>query len=233
LPENPEKYYFYFADSDKESEIYIPDGVKAVNLKNNEASVYVENEKADTTSINVVKKWLAADETEAYSPPYDEIEIVLYQTTTRIPSIIGNNPEESDACTAIGTYRLSENSIEKITELSGDYEIESTGSWSASIKGLPVVNNKGISYYYWVVEIEPDGYEASYSYDDEATFIQSGTITITNKPYMKYSLPETGSVGTMPIYLIGAAILIAAGLFDIKFKKSNIGNKVNKGSKKG
>jgi hypothetical protein len=228
LPDTQEKYYFYFADSDMEESIDIPDGVKAVNLKNVGATTYVENEKIESTEINVTKKWLDAYGNEAINTP-DKISFVLYRTTTSSLSIIGN-PEESDLCSVIGSYTITASGAEKVT---GEYDIESTGSWSAAIKGLPVIDDKNNIYYYWVVETELPGYEASYSYEADSRPIQSGTITITNKPYMKYSLPETGSVGTLPIYLIGAAILFAAGLFDIKLKKVTCVTKSTKAAKKG
>jgi hypothetical protein len=224
LPDVPVKYYFYFSDkSDDElaqSGFYIPDGEKAVNLLSAGETVNVENEKVETTSIDVVKTWLSADGSEAINTP-DSITFVLYRATQSSTQIIGDNKE------TVGRYVLTAADAQK---LDGDYDIKYTGKWSANLSTLPAKNDAGTAYKYWVEEEAVAGYMPEYSYG--TTPIESGTIEITNKPYT-YSLPKTGSAAAAPLYASGFALIAAAvGLFDIKINKRSKGNK-NKKSKKG
>ena len=65
--------------------------------------------------------------------------------------------------------------------------------------------------YYYIREIVPDGYEVSYSKENE---LQTGeSITLTNTKTIVYELPSTGSPGgTVPYTAGGAAIALAAVL---------------------
>jgi hypothetical protein len=215
MPSQPQKYYFYFSDAESEEikgdVLGIPEGVTAVNLMESGITQNVENEKVETTSIDVSKKWLNADGEDAVSTP-DSISFVLYRSTRSVIQSVDEAREE------VGRYTLTKDTAER-TEGSG--VITYTGDWTATLSELPVYNDEDRPFYYWIVEDDVPGYSPEYSYGLEA--VTEGSIEITNRPYT-YSLPKTGSVTAVPLYAAGIGLLTAAlGMFDIKARKQNKG----------
>lgn len=86
-----------------------------------------------------------------------------------------------------------------------EYQLEKEKGWTLTIGGL------NAEMYYYIKEIVPDGYEVSYSKENE---LQTGeSITLTNTKTITYELPSTGSPGgTVPYTAGGAAIALAAVL---------------------
>ena len=106
---------------------------------------------------------------------------------------------------------------------------DSTASeWTKEITGLPVVDEEGNKYYYWVEEVNvPTGYSASYldnSIDamEVATLGNTPTVTITNtKVSESVELPTSGGTGTRIYYTVGGLLLLlsAAGYITMKRRR--------------
>lgn len=60
----------------------------------------------------------------------------------------------------------------------GTYTLNSANNYSVTVGNLPLRDNSGNKYYYWVTENKVDHYTTSYS--DNNGKIQKGTITVTN-----------------------------------------------------
>lgn len=102
----------------------------------------------------------------------------------------------------------------------------STTGWKYTIDGLPkqgtVTDESGVAhtvyYTYYIKEQNGERYNASYVNNDG---IVSGTITVTNTESDNpgYELPATGGTGTAPLYTMGAALSVSAGLLLVHKKK--------------
>jgi hypothetical protein len=234
LPEQTQKYYFYFSEKTQEelaeSGFCIPEGETALNLMEAGTMQTVENEKVETTSVEVSKKWLDAKGNKALSTP-DSISFVLYSSTS---SSIQKDDQTKEA---VGRFVLTADAAERSDNdtdadtIYGGVSISYTGEWAASLAGLPVYNDDNLPLYYWIEEDDVPGYAPEYSIGSDR--ITSGSIEITNSPYT-YSLPKTGSVTAAPLYAAGTALLAAAwGMFDIKARKQGKRSKQKQNKEKG
>ncbi|MBR5315613.1 MAG: Cna B-type domain-containing protein, partial [Firmicutes bacterium] len=93
-----------------------------------------------------------------------------------------------------------------------DVKVSSEDGWKASIEGLPLHGwmlidgqRVRVSYTYYVQEKEVDGYKSVYENNQG---IVEGTITITNRAYSSYSLPETGGMGTNHFVVFGVLLMM-------------------------
>ena len=97
--------------------------------------------------------------------------------------------------------------------------------WQKLIENLPAYDKNNQQYYYWVEEIEVNGYTASYYFDDasgdteyciDAAKLGSGEITIKNTKNESSSvtMPSTGGKGVKWYYVTGMAVMFvsAAGI---------------------
>ena len=110
----------------------------------------------------------------------------------------------------VGTYTIGPN-----TQYQG---------WTCTIDDLlkqETIN--GLTYYYTYYIVEQNGtrYDVSYENNDTQNGIVSGTITVTNTESDNpgYELPATGGTGTAPLYTMGAALSVSAGLLLVHKKK--------------
>ena len=101
----------------------------------------------------------------------------------------------------------------------------SATGWKYTIDNLPkqgtVTDGSGthtVYYTYYIKEQNGERYNASYVNNDG---IVSGTITVTNTESDNpgYELPATGGTGTAPLYTMGAALSVSAGLLLVHKKK--------------
>ncbi len=94
-------------------------------------------------------------------------------TTDPVMAYLNTIAEKSDA-----TCSETEGAVHTYKELAGTYTI--TGdSWTLNIPDLPQYNEYGKPYTYYVVETPVEGYETTYSGQDDG--LTGGTVTITNK----------------------------------------------------
>lgn len=104
------------------------------------------------------------------------------------------------------------------------FTIGTNGSigWKYTIDGLPKKgtdeDGNTVYYTYYIKEQNGERYNASYVNNDG---IVSGTITVTNTESDNpgYELPATGGTGTAPLYTMGAALSVSAGLLLVHKKK--------------
>lgn len=97
--------------------------------------------------------------------------------------------------------------------------------WQKLIENLPAYDENNQQYYYWVEEIEVNGYTVSYLFSDDnsetqycidATQLGNGEITIKNTKNESSSvtMPSTGGKGVKWYYVTGMAVMFvsAAGI---------------------
>lgn len=105
-------------------------------------------------------------------------------------------------------------------------EIRKDTGWTAAAENLPATDADGNPYYYWAVEKDFSGYDASYLYEnspgDKYITGKDGSITVCNTPSKTTSvvMPSTGGSGTFTYWLIGISLMTAAaGLFVLRRQK--------------
>lgn len=105
-------------------------------------------------------------------------------------------------------------------------EIRKDTGWTATAENLPATDADGNPYYYWAVEKDFSGYDASYLYEnspgDKYITGKDGTITVCNTPSKTTGvvMPSTGGSGTFTYRLIGISLMTAAaGLFVLRRQK--------------
>lgn len=205
LPKDPERYYFYYADSDLTLSLgsmnYISE---AVNLKKQSKQEYVTNEELPpTTSITVNKKWQNEDGSET-NRTSGEISVTLKRISN-----VNSAPED------VKTMSIKSDG----------------GQWTATFDNLPVRGDNGEYYSYFVEEAPVSGYTAIYSNSNTSSetpsevTATSDTITITNKANKQYALPKTGGSGAQSLVIAGLTISgLAALLLLLKSYKNQEGN---------
>lgn len=106
--------------------------------------------------------------------------------------------------------------------------ISQTDNWQKAFENLPVYDENGTRYYYWVEEtdVQPGGtntYDIRYAFedaDDDTTFAINAEhpgnavarIQNTKTTDESYTLPSTGGIGVTRYYLIGLLLVGGSGL---------------------
>ena len=106
--------------------------------------------------------------------------------------------------------------------------ISQTDNWQKAFENLPVYDENGTRYYYWVEEtnVQPGGtntYDIRYAFEDadDATTIAINAerpgnavarIQNTKTTDESYTLPSTGGIGVTRYYLIGLLLVGGSGL---------------------
>ncbi len=105
-------------------------------------------------------------------------------------------------------------------------EIRKDTGWTATAENLPATDANGNPYYYWAVEKDFSGYDASYLYEnspgDKYITGKDGSITVCNTPSKTTSvvMPSTGGSGTFFYRFIGISLMTAAaGFFVLRRRK--------------
>lgn len=113
-------------------------------------------------------------------------------------------------------------------------ELDSTGNWQKLIKDLPIANDKGKAYYYYIEEVDKDGKPVSsikggtssikyvpigYS-DNNGSKLDLSTpivLKVENQAVENVTdgveLPSAGGSGTVPFYMFGGCLTVAAIIF--------------------
>lgn len=119
--------------------------------------------------------------------------------------------------------------------------ISQTDSWQKAFENLPVYDENGTRYYYWVEEtdVQPGGtntYDIRYAFedaDDDTTFAINAEhpgnavarIQNTKTTDESYTLPSTGGIGMTRYYLIGLLLMGGSGLvICYQFRRKRHGN---------
>ena len=119
--------------------------------------------------------------------------------------------------------------------------ISQTDSWQKAFENLPVYDENGTRYYYWVEEtdVQPGGtntYDIRYAFEDadEATTYAINAehpgnavarIQNTKTTDESYTLPSTGGIGMTRYYLIGFLLVGGSGLvICCQFRRKRHGN---------
>ena len=106
--------------------------------------------------------------------------------------------------------------------------ISQTDTWQKAFENLPVYDENGTRYYYWVEEtdVQPGGtntYDIRYAFedaDDDTTYAINAEhpgnavarIQNTKTTDESYTLPSTGGIGMIRYYLIGFLLVGGSGL---------------------
>ena len=92
-----------------------------------------------------------------------------------------------------------------------DVKIRSEDGWKGSVRNLPLHGwmfidgqRTRVSYTYYIQEKQVHGYKSTYENNQGIT---EGTITVTNRVYSSYSLPETGGNGTNHFVILGLFLM--------------------------
>ena len=138
---------------------------------------------------------------------YDSIDSATYTVTpsgtttdpeeppTDPDPVNPTDPEDTDTHIPDGAVKVDE------------YTLSSTYGWKHTFDNLPLTDNDGNPYYYYVKEVNaPEGFEVTYV--DGVT--PGGTITITNtkKEASTTTMPSTGGVGARKYYMIGGMLML-------------------------
>ena len=119
--------------------------------------------------------------------------------------------------------------------------ISQTDSWQKAFENLPVYDENGTRYYYWVEEtdVQPGGtntYDIRYAFedaDDDTTYAINAEhpgnavarIQNTKTTDESYTLPSTGGIGMTRYYLIGLLLMGGSGLvICYQFRRKRHGN---------
>ena len=119
--------------------------------------------------------------------------------------------------------------------------ISQTDTWQKAFENLPVYDENGTRYYYWVEEtdVQPGGtntYDIRYAFedaDDDTTYAINAEhpgnavarIQNTKTTDESYTLPSTGGTGVTRYYLIGLLLMGGSGLVVCyQFRRKRHGN---------
>lgn len=126
-------------------------------------------------------------------------------TVTKVWAGDSEDPSARPKQITVELYGYAKNALPDTATRIGEYQLEAAKGWTLTIDHLDAEK------YYYIKENVPDGYEVSYSKENE---LQTGeSVTLTNTKTIVYELPSTGSPGgTVPYTAGGAAIALAAVL---------------------
>lgn len=164
-------------------------------------SNYTPDAKDITTSATVKKVW------DPIADAADSVVMCLYQVQT--------NEDQSK------TVRLY--------PVNGEATLSDANQWSYTWNDLPLYDDTGQAYNYYVREKTPDGWKAEYGVNTTqlevdgstatAALITGGTVIVTN--IRAFRLPKTGGIGTY-IYFMAGILIIAIAAFIYRFYKIGI-----------
>ena len=163
------------------------------------------------------------------SKVYYKVDYGTYATATQSYSLRSASRAISRVNSVSPLAETSENitfNSEGVAEVKLTYtDVVNGQHWQKLIENLPAYDKNNQQYYYWVEEIEVNGYTASYYFDDasgdteyciDAAKLGSGEITIKNTKVESSSvtMPSTGGKGVKWYYVTGMAVMFvsAAGI---------------------
>ena len=181
-----------------------PEVVVASGLENVEIGTW----DVDTSTIKCTGTVTANDVVIRINTnlPSDIKEIVVKRTESATPTPTPTPTPEPGIVYKDSPYTINPNSA--------------TG-WKYTIDDLPkqgTDEDGNTVYYTYYIKEHTGNYSTEY---DNNSGIVSGTITVTNTESDNpgYELPATGGTGTAPLYTMGAALSVSAGLLLVHKKK--------------
>ncbi len=181
------------------------------------------------TDINVTKVWLAVDGNTLNPANLPDITLTLMQSKYNAPLNVEGAQQAHKDDVVIGTVTLSYDTDKVVAKnVNNGTAIGTVGQqtqtadkniyWSYKWSNLPAYQQDGEPYYYYVKETNPG---AGWTQATDATANTQNPIAgnatsnrefqITNEA-IRYTLPETGGMGTLP-YTAGGLLLMAAAAF--------------------
>lgn len=184
------------------------------------------------TDINVTKVWLAVDNNTLNPANLPDITLTLMQSKFNAPLNVAGAQEAHKDDVTIATVTLSYDKTKG--EVVAKYENNGTAIgtvvqqtqpegikdlyWSYNWSNLPAYQVTGEPYYYYVKETNPGagwtqatGETANTQNPIAGDAPSNRVFQITNEA-IRYTLPETGGMGTLP-YTAGGLLLMAAAAF--------------------
>ena len=175
---NQKPYYFYISKTDLVTyPLCMPEDFKGVRLLDG-ALVYYDNLKM-TRNLKLIKNWYDIDGSALTDPGVDKVTFNLYQS-----------------------------SKEEGKRLYGSYTLEKAHGWKYTVENLPIGiqgedGTLGEKYIYSVEEVSVPGFEIT----SNASNIEEGYISVSNRKTPGYELPETGGIGIL-FYLVSGGLLV-------------------------
>ena len=181
---------------------------------------FINTEK---TSIKVIKKW-KVDDKDAEGDPFDSNRKVMIEVFHRSGS----------GSASLGDFELTKEpkKIEYITDKETALEGANVSDWTLVVSGLPkyYIGENGAleEYSYYVVEQDTGNWHVEYSQEENGQYTMSANqmdARDTNSPiYVQNSmwltkLPSTGGHGTRIYAVLGAILVMGAGMLLLKRRR--------------
>lgn len=170
LPEEPQKYYFYFSNGNFNS--ITPDG--AIDLTQTAGQVYCENERS-TTSIEVDKKWIDEQGNDVTDQRHGSVSVDLYQRKSLTPPT-----DEEDELVKV-SVKIGKYDVDSVILFNQTYSCRKGTKICLDIPSnfMPkVVNGNNISYGY-NEEIKPVSKSGENPTVYHYEYVVNGNVTIS------------------------------------------------------
>ncbi|MBR4101706.1 MAG: Cna B-type domain-containing protein [Oscillospiraceae bacterium] len=178
--ENGSTLYYYIVEENVPKHYTVTYSNNAVN--NNDGTVVVTNTKEKMLNITLDKEWVGG------KPNNENITVTLYQSTERN---LDMTVSDSDFQQLLNSNKLWKYSDEKNT---GKSSVTFTAGETPHFTNLPVYNENGTMYYYYVRESNVSGYKPSYS--KNPVYGADKEVTITNTKMISINVTKNWSINT-------------------------------------
>ncbi len=202
-------HYFWYSEGSS-SPNKAPGGFNGEKVTNNQ-NLFITNKKKPSAQILIQKHWIDAEGKEI-APS----KVTVPSITFDLYYSVYGDLSQDEVRTRATKYQLSDNQI------SGSL----TDQWMKMISGLPIADQYGNRYYYYVVENEVPGYTASYVYKtvSDTDTLRYSQVAISNQEApVGYELPHTGGKGTIVIVFSGGVMMTVSALLMIYLRKKQEG----------
>ncbi|MBR6617276.1 MAG: Cna B-type domain-containing protein [Oscillospiraceae bacterium] len=178
--ENGSTLYYYIVEKDVPKHYTVTYSNNAVN--NNDGTVVVTNTKEKMLNITLDKEWVGG------KPNNENITVTLYQSTERN---LDMTVSDSDFNQLLTDGKLKVYRDEKDT---GKSSVTFKAGETPHFTNLPVYNENGTMYYYYVRESDVSGYKPSYS--KNPIYGADKEVTITNTKTISINVTKNWSINT-------------------------------------
>lgn len=218
--------YFYSAQIVSWETLVFSEGTASIDVSSNSTKIkdfnsnyigfYVNGEKGSMYTLKIYTKNDGLNSTsQSLSAPRRAVSAAAVEEDNAVLLYGAEEPVAYAASSTDPTY------VDVVT-------ISQTDNWQKAFENLPVYDENGTRYYYWVEEtdVQPGGtntYDIRYAFedaDDATTFAINAEhpgnavarIQNTKTTDESYTLPSTGGIGVTRYYLIGLLLVGGSGL---------------------
>lgn len=231
--------YFYSAQIVSWETLVFSEGTASIDVSSNSTKIkdfnsnyigfYVNGEKGNMYTLKIYTKNDGLNSSpQSLSAPRRAVSAAAVEEDNAVLLYGAEEPVAYAASSTDPTY------VDVVT-------ISQTDNWQKAFENLPVYDENGTRYYYWVEEtdVQPGGtntYDIRYAFedaDDDTTFAINAErpgnavarIQNTKTTDESYTLPSTGGTGVTRYYLIGLLLMGGSGLvICYQFRRKRHGN---------